>query len=430
MVNNSCNPEDLWYNTGIKIYSEMAMPMQSPRLSVLNTIHQTGQITRRALCDETGLSPNRVGVIVSELITDQLVLEEMPLDGTPGRPAALLSINPDIGRVVGLDIGGKTSRAVVTDMSGSVVASAVTQTKAVPDQDTIVAGMVGLAGEVCSSAGIDLGRALALGVGVQGIVNTRTGIVVDWPNTPAWAEGWKGLDVPGVLAQRTGIVPVVVDDSVRAMGAVARRFGPARGVADFIYVFLGNGIGSAIYADGRLYSGSCGIAGEIGHVVVDENGPWCSCGSRGCLEVMASTSAVLRRVRERLAESSLMSALRDPYERDRLTLGALMEAAAAGDKLAFQILDETGAYVGKVLATALNLLGPEMVILGGPLAQGDSIILDAVQRQVRLHALQYVSSETRIVCDDQGELAGAHGAALRALDTLFASEGSLARLIE
>ena len=226
------------------------------------------------------------------------------------------------------------------------------------------------------------------------------------------------------------IQPVFVDDTVRAVGMLAHRCGVAQDSADFLYVLLGTGVGSAVFVDGRPYLGSAGMAGELGHVTVDEEGPWCSCGNRGCLEVMASTLAVLRRARERLAEPSLMSALRDPFERDELTLGALMEAAAAGDKLAFQILDETGTYVGEVLATALNLLGPEMVVLGGPLAQGDGIILDAVQRQVRLRALQHVSNETQIVCDDQGEFAGAHGAALRALDTLFTSEGSLARLIE
>jgi predicted NBD/HSP70 family sugar kinase len=145
---------------------------------------------------------------------------------------------------------------------------------------------------------------------------------------------------------------------------------------------------------------------------------------------MASTAALLRRASERLAEPRLMSTLRDAYERDALTLSGMIEAAGAGDKLAFQILDETGAYVGKVLAIALNLFGPELVVLGGPLAQADCVILEAVQRQVRLHALQHVARRTRIVCDDLGELTGARGAALRALDELFSSESRLESLLQ
>jgi len=145
--------------------------------------------------------------------------------------------------------------------------------------------------------------------------------------------------------------------------------------------------------------------------------------------MVASTAGVLKRVDARLSEARLASPLREAHERGELTLATLIEAARTGDKLAFQILDETGAYVGRVIAIAVNLLGPELVVLGGPLAQDGGIILDAVQRQVRLRALEHLSRQTRIVTDDQGELAGAHGAALLALDALFNSSSRLAALL-
>jgi predicted NBD/HSP70 family sugar kinase len=209
------------------------------------------------------------------------------------------------------------------------------------------------------------------------------------------------------------------------MGLCVGKWGPARGVANFLYVFLGTGIGSALFVDGLPYRGGTGLAGELGHVTVDENGPWCSCGNRGCLEVLASVPAVLRRIQERLAESYMVSALREPFERDELSLNALIEAAGAGDKIAFQILDQAGSYVGRVIAIALNLFGPELVVLGGPLTRDSDVILEAVRRQVRLRALQQISSQTRIVADDQGELVGARGAALLALDKLFGAEQQL-----
>ena len=396
---------------------------------VLQTIHHHQPLTRRALCDQTGLSPSRAGAHVAQLTAHEVVCEDLVPDGTPGRPAALLSINPIIGRVVGLDIGGRHSRAVLSDMTGAILDSVVHPTHAVPEREVILGNITRLVEAVCHEGETRPDRLAALGVGVQGIVNTRTGKVLDWPNTPEWAEGWKGMNVASELGQRLGCELIVVDDSVRAMASAALRFGQAQDSTNFLYVFLGNGIGCGVYVNGRPYAGSSGIAGELGHVNVDEGGPWCSCGSRGCLEVMASTSALLRRARERLAEPRLMSTLRDPFERNELTLSAMIEAASAGDKLAFQVLDETGAYVGKVLAIALNLFGPELVVLGGPLAQADCIILEAVQRQVRLHALQYVSTQTRIVCDDLGELTGARGSALRALDELFSSERHLAKLL-
>ncbi|NLE43788.1 MAG: ROK family protein [Chloroflexi bacterium] len=402
--------------------------MESSVLSIFNTIYASQPVTRRALSDITGLSPNRVGSLVSQLTGANLVLEDAPQDGTPGRPAALLSVNSRVAQVVGIDVGARHSRAVLTDAAGRVLTSAVHVTRTVPNRETIVQDLLNLIEEVCAAHGA-LYRLTALGIGIQGIVDTHTGSVLDWPSAPGWAEAWRGLHVVELLEEKLDVRPIIVDDSVRAMGETARRFGRAAGASNFLYVFLGNGIGSAVFADGRLYAGSHGIAGEVGHVTVDEEGPWCSCGNRGCLEVMASTAAVLRRARERLAEPRLMSALRDRFVNDELTLSTVIEAALTGDKVAFQILDETGTFVGKVLAIALNILGPELVVLGGPLAQAEEILLDAVERQVRLRALPHVWKQVSIICDDQGELAGAQGAALRALDTLFSSNTYLERIV-
>ncbi|MCS7221985.1 MAG: ROK family protein [Anaerolineae bacterium] len=402
--------------------------MKPLAISILYQIHQSQPVTRRMLGEQTGLSASRVNTLVSYLIDRRLIREEVRQDGTRGRPAVSLSINPNAGRVLGLDIGGQYSRAVLSDLAGGVIASLIYPTQAVPDREVILSNIIRVVEAICQEGGVSPKEIAALGVGVRGIVDSRTGIVLDWPNTPSWAAAWAGLDLSTVLRTRLGVDLIVVDDSVRAMGLAAQRFGSARGSKNFLYVFLGTGIGSGVFVDGKPYRGGSGLAGELGHVTIADDGPWCSCGSRGCLETLASTRAVLRRVQERLAEPQLISSLRASYERKELTLDALIEAARAGDKLAFQILDETGTYIGKVLAIALNLLGPELVVLGGPLAQDGGIILEAVQRQVRLHALQHISSQTRIIYDDQGELVGAHGAALLALDALFTSPEHLGKL--
>lgn len=405
--------------------------MESMLASALRTIYRIQPVTRRMLRAEMGASANRVGALVSKLLELRLIRESAPQgDGAIGRPAALLSINPQAARVAGLDVGGRHLRAVLADAAGNVLGSVIRPTDTTPDRSVILQQLTGLVEAACHQCGVEVPALAAVGIGLQGIVHLPSGSLLDWPNTPDWAPGWEGLNVPEALSARLGIEPVVIDDSARAMGEAAHRFGQARGCQNFLYVVLGNGIGSAIFIEGRAYVGSAGIAGEIGHIPVEEDGPWCSCGNRGCLETLASTAAVLRRVQERLAEPRLMSSLRGPYERGELTLAAVVEAAEAGDKLAFQIMDETGSYIGKVLAIALTILGPEMVVLGGPLARSDSIMLAAVQRQVRLRALEHVSRDIRIVCDDQGEFTGAHGAALLALDRLFSSEEHLVSLPE
>lgn len=403
--------------------------MESSALTMLRTIYRHQPVTRQGLGELTGLGANRISTLVARLKRQQRICEEPSQDGGPGRPPTWLSPAPDLGHVAGLDIGGTYSRAVLSDTNGRVLASLIQPTQTVPDRAVILDNIVHLIEAICCAGGTQPQRLAALGIGVRAIVNTPTGVVLNWPNTPAWAPAWMGLDVPSELGARLDIAPIAVDDSVRTMGLVAHRFGLARGKANFIYVFLGSGVGAAVFVNGEPYVGTSGMAGEVGHVVIDANGPWCTCGNRGCLEALASTSAVLRRARERLAESGLMSTLRNAYENDALTLSVLVEAARAGDKLAFQILDETGTYVGKVLALALNLLDPELVVLGGPLVQNSDMILEAVRYQVRLQALPHISKQTEIVCDDQGELAGARGAALLALDRLFDSEEHLQRLL-
>jgi len=217
------------------------------------------------------------------------------------------------------------------------------------------------------------------------------------------------------------------------MGLNAHRFGPAREKKSFLYLNVGSGIGAVLFVDGRAYCGATGVSGELGHVTVDAQGSWCSCGNRGCLETVAAVPAVLRRVRERLAESHIDSTLRAPLESGMLTVGVLIEAAATGDKIAYQILDETGGYIGSVLAIALNLLGPDLVIFAGPFAAPHSIVVEAMRRQVRLRALKHISKQTSIVCDDQSELGAARGAALLALDSLITSDAyadlAIARLV-
>ncbi|MGQ9684238.1 MAG: ROK family protein, partial [Anaerolineae bacterium] len=231
------------------------------------------------------------------------------------------------------------------------------------------------------------------------------------------------------LADRLHPALVVLEDFVRALALAAHRFGPARGKAHVLYAYLGDSIGSALIIDGQLYRGETDIMGEIGHISVDRSGPPCRCGNNGCLEMLASTPAVLRRVEQRLRHATVESMLRGPVEAHTLTLSTLLQAAQAGDKLAYQVLDETGAMIGRVLATAVNLFGPGQVVLGGPLAQSGGILLEAALRQIRLEALQYISRQVQLVCDDSDALAGARGAAIRALDTLFASDERLQALL-
>jgi len=176
--------------------------------------------------------------------------------------------------------------------------------------------------------------------------------------------------------------------------------------------------------------GAWGLAGELGHVTIDEDGPWCSYGNRGCLSTLVTDSAILGRVKQWVTESGIPTPLWSPGEsKETITIGDLGRAARSGDKVALQVLDEMGGYVGKAVAIAVNLVGPELIVLGGCLLGGDEVLLAAVQRQVRFHAFQHSARRERIVCKEQSQLAGAQGAALMATDALFESRERLRELL-
>jgi predicted NBD/HSP70 family sugar kinase len=396
---------------------------------MLQRIYRGQPVSRQSLAAQTGLSANRVSTLVTRLLDARLLEERVVANGGLGRPPAELSVDAGLARVVGLDIGGQQSRAALCDSGGRVLAAEVWPTEAVPDREIVLDNIQRLVESVCRKGGTRPSELTALGVGVRAIVDTRRGVVLSFPNTPAWTTAWAGLDVPAEMRRRLGVRHVAVDDSVRTMGLAAGRYGPARSVASYIYVFLGSGIGSAVFLSGQPYVGHSSMAGELGHVAVTENGPWCTCGNRGCLEVIASTSAILRQVKERLAEAQTISLLAEAAARNQLTLAALFDAARAGDKLAYQILNETGVHIGRVMAIALNLLDPELVVVGGPLVHDDGILVEAVRREVRMRALPHISRHIRIEIDDQGAMSGARGAALLALDHIFDSTDALVEML-
>jgi predicted NBD/HSP70 family sugar kinase len=210
---------------------------------------------------------------------------------------------------------------------------------------------------------------------------------------------------------------VLVDDSACAQALAEVRAGAARGARDFLFVNVGVGIGAALYMDGRLYRGPGGLAGELGHITVDESGPLCGCGNRGCAEALVGAPAIVGRARALLAEHTYPSLLvADDSPAAPLTIERLATAAGAGDKLAFQVLNDAGEHLGVAIAAALNLLGSPLVVLGGGIAHAGEPFLDAVQRTVRLRSLPPVARQVRIAPSDLDDSAAARGVALAALD--------------
>jgi predicted NBD/HSP70 family sugar kinase len=397
---------------------------ESSAAEIMRLIYLAQPLTRMDVTRQSRLGFRRVSAVISSLLDLGLVSAESQPNNGVGRPPDLVCINPNAGRAVGIDLDKRTRRAVVTDLAGNVLASLTRPMQPTPQHADVRALIAEMASEVCAQAGVRPQELFSLGIALNAQVNPATGQVLSWPHIGNDAAGWFDMDVQAELSRHLQNQVVVIDDVVRARGMTAAQIGAACGSACFLYVLFVDGIGSALFLGGQPFRGAWGLAGHLGHIGVAEDGPWCMCGNRGCLEAVASASAILARYQERLTNAEVFAAIRPP-EMAELTLAALGQAACQGDKLAYQVLDEAGGYVGRALAVALNLLGPELVVLGGAITEDNLPLIDAIRREVRLHSLAFTAAHTRIVCETPNEMAGAQGAALMAIDALFRSHPKL-----
>jgi predicted NBD/HSP70 family sugar kinase len=370
-------------------------------------------MTRQELARRLSLSLSAVSRLLSRLFAARLVTEERQPCQARGRPPALLRLNHDSAYGLGIDIGALYSRYAVADLSGNIVSKHLEKTPLFHTNRDFSDYLCSLAARAQASVYRHRHKLVGIVASISGVVDTEQGLCLFCPNI----RGPLDLPVRSVLEQEFAL-PVAVEDPARMQALAEHLFGGARGHEDFLYVHIGIGVGAGIMLGGRLLRGSVGVAGEIGHIVVGEgNGPRCNCGNRGCLEAYVSARALVRRAREGLEQgiySSLSAVAGQDYA--RLTPEAIDAAARAGDKMAFHIVDEAGQRLGSALATAVNLLGTPLVVIGGGLGNLCDSFYAAAERAMRTRALSMLSPRVTIRRSSLDTYAAAHGSAMHALE--------------
>jgi predicted NBD/HSP70 family sugar kinase len=227
--------------------------------------------------------------------------------------------------------------------------------------------------------------------------------------------GWRDFPLRDALTEELHL-PVVVNNHTQAAAVAEGRLGAARGARSYVWVYVGSGVGSGVVIDGRIFYGQSGFSGEIGHCPVVEDGPLCACGRRGCLEAVASTMAIGRAVEEAIARKETTTLRPNGAGIDAAALAA---AAAAGDAVAARILAQTGEHLGRGISFLLNVLNPEMIVLGGSVAAAGDALMREVRASVARHAL--LPRGVAIVPSALGDKAELTGAVLLAMEPTLRS---------
>jgi glucokinase len=316
--------------------------------------------------------------------------------------------------VIGIDLGGTKISTALVDSTGEVVASDYRETLATQGQDAVIERMLAAARQAMAKADATQQQAAAVGIGAPGPLDVRTGVVVAPPNLP----GWDHVPLKQRIEERLGIA-TYLDNDANAAALGEHRFGAGQGTTHMIYVTVGTGIGGGLILDGRLYHGDSGIAGEIGHTTILPDGPRCGCGNRGCLEALASGTAIAREARERVARGvpTLICDLAQG-DSERITARLVAEAARQGDRVAGEILSEAMEYLGIGMANLVNLFNPQVIVIGGGLANVGELLFAAARRVIDQRAFDAAAQAVRLVPAELGDNAGVLGAAAVALAEL------------
>jgi glucokinase len=309
--------------------------------------------------------------------------------------------------VLAIDIGGTKLAAGVVDAAGRILARGEVPTLATEGPARVLERIAGLGKDLLGSSKVSVGAVHRIGVGCAGPVDRLAGLVLNPPNLP----GWTRVALADHLRQAFGL-PVILENDANAAALGEFRYGAGQGARSLVYLTVSTGIGGGIVLDGKIWHGLKDAAGEIGHMTIVPNGPRCGCGSRGCLEAMASGPSIARRAREALA-SGRSSRL---GEVPSLTAADVVRLARVGDEVAREVWEGTVRYLSLGVVAAIMILAPERVVIGGGVTEAGEFLFEPLRREVRGRVKLAPMESVPILPAALGRDVGILGAAAVALD--------------
>ncbi|MGY1806432.1 ROK family protein [Blastococcus sp. SYSU D00669] len=372
---------------------------------LLDLIRRGKARTRGDLIELTGLSRSTVAARVDQLVDAGYLRESGRESGVRGRPSQVLSLDGSGGVVLAADLGAAHATLAVSDLAGLPLAEEVHDLVLADGPEKVLAWVEDRWRTMLESAGVASRRVLGLGVGVPGPVDVATGTVVQHTSV---MPGWHGHPVRDSLAERFG-VPCVVDNDANAM-AFGEFHSEHPDASPLLFVKVATGIGAGMVVDGAVLRGADAAEGDIGHVRITspEEGPLCVCGARGCLAASASGRALARTLREVGVDA--------PDTR------SVVDLALGGHPEATRLVREAGLMIGDVLATAVSLLNPRILALGGDLGLVQDHFVGAVRERLYQRTQPQAARGLRVVASGLGARAGVVGAARSALEEVLSAE--------
>jgi glucokinase-like ROK family protein len=387
--------------------------------AILYTLLREEMVSRVELAERLSLSNTTITNLTAELLEQEIILEEqVETSGKRkrvGRPRRMLRLIPNARFSIGVHIGVGMFRVAVTDLIAEIIYNQMTKFDLdTPSEDVIskVAENIEL---IIQESGVDRANVIGIGVGASGLVNYMSGVNVLAPRL-----GWKDVPIQYLLESHLDL-PVSVDNNVRSMALGEAFFGAYRGVGSLAFVYGRIGVGAGFVVDGQLFRGSSAGAGEIGHtIMLPQGGDLCSCGNSGCLETLISEPVLVKQA-ELFAEENPESLLAQYLKKEDISgkMEQIFTAARDGDKISLDFIEDMACYLGIALGNLINIINPEVILLGGMFAQGHDLIIPVAEEKMKEVAFARLGEKVQIAATGFGWRAGIIGAAALALTTFF-----------
>ena len=384
---------------------DQSLVKQINKSIVFHTIKNKGPISRAQISKETGLNKATVSTMVSELIQETFIQEIGAGQSSGGRKPVLLYFNQHAGYAIGIDLGVNYILGVLTDLSGNVIGEVTNKLKdrtidyVTEKIFTVIESLIKQAPE--SPYGI-----VGIGIGVPGQVDNEQKVRLA-PNL-----NWKNIDLKKIIEDRFSI-PVSIENEANAGAHGEHLYGAGKNIANQIYISIGIGIGTGIIINNQLYKGTSGFSGEMGHFTIDANGKKCSCGNRGCWELYASESALLKAAMQQKIFS----------DEQATDLDTLLEDAKNGNPQVLQLLHTLGENIGVGIINIINTFNPEAIIIGNRITLFKNWIINPIERILDERLTNYHRESTEIRFSDLGNLSTALGATSIAIENFLSETG-------
>lgn len=307
--------------------------------------------------------------------------------------------------VIGVDLGGTKISTALSTLEGEIVKQTVVATEASQGEAAVLGRILNTIDEVIKEGNVDISEVQAVGIGSPGPLDSKKGIIITTPNLP-----FKNYNLVKPISEKLNI-PVYLDNDANVAAIGEYMFGAGKGKKNIVFFTVSTGVGGGAVLDGKAYRGSTSNALEIGHITVAPEGPRCGCGNVGCLEAVASGTAIGKRGREAV-ETNVETSLRN-Y--DNITSYEVFVEAKKGDPVAKEIVDNAMNYLGIGVANAISIFDPEMVIIGGGVSKVGDIMFDTVKKVVKKRCFKAMSDNCEIVPAGLGGDAGVVGAVALAI---------------